>query len=253
MQVWKCECDLGTLQEQDREAEKVHDFLCRLDDNYRTVKSTLVSRTPIQYLEEVYNIIRQEEDLKAPTRITDESTDVAAYAVQAKPRVSHAISEDEKMPLCKHFHRTGHPSNSCFAVIGTRNGGGDRPRGRTMQERGRGGSKVNGGVGRGWTVSYVNVVRVPQIPSQAQVNHVITDKDRDGVNALSDSQWHALVSILNVGAGTSNNVEKFSDTSLSSSWILDTGASHHLTGNFSLLTNVRRMEPVLIILTDGRE
>lgn len=54
----KCECDLGTLQEQDRETEKVHDFLCGLDDSYRTIKSALVSRTPIQLLEEVYNIVR---------------------------------------------------------------------------------------------------------------------------------------------------------------------------------------------------
>lgn len=60
MCLYKCgkrECDLGTLQEQDRETEKVHDFLCGLDDNYRTVKLTLVSWVPIQSVEEVYNII----------------------------------------------------------------------------------------------------------------------------------------------------------------------------------------------------
>lgn len=60
----KCECDLGTLQEQDRESEKVHEFLFGLDDTFRTVRSTLVSRTPLQPLEEVYNVVRQEEDLK---------------------------------------------------------------------------------------------------------------------------------------------------------------------------------------------
>lgn len=50
------------------------------------------------------------------------------------------------------------------------------------------------------------------------------------------------------------NTEKLSGhNSNLSSWIMDTGASHHLTGNYSLLTDVRKMEPVFIILADGRE
>lgn len=34
---------------------------------------------------------------------------------------------------------------------------------------------------------------------------------------------------------------------------MDTGALHHLTRNYDLLTDVRRMEPVLVIMADGRE
>lgn len=47
------------------------------------MKSALVSRTPIQSLEEVYNIVWQEEDFKAPVRNNDESMEVTAYAAQA--------------------------------------------------------------------------------------------------------------------------------------------------------------------------
>lgn len=36
-------------------------------------------------------------------------------------------------------------------------------------------------------------------------------------------------------------------------WIMDTGASHHLTGKIHILTDVRRMELVLVIMADGRE
>lgn len=103
-------------------------------------------------------------------------------------------------------------------------------------------------------MSYANVVHVPHIPSQERVNHVLTDKDRDGVSGLSDIQWHHLVKLLNnTNGGASTSNEKLSGKSSSPSWILDTGASHHLTGNFDILTNVRNMEPVLIILADGRE
>ena len=59
-----CTCDLATAQETDREEDKVHQFLCGLDEQYRAVRSSLVARVPVQPLEEVYNIVRQEEDLR---------------------------------------------------------------------------------------------------------------------------------------------------------------------------------------------
>uniref|UniRef100_A0A1J3IWF1 CCHC-type domain-containing protein n=1 Tax=Noccaea caerulescens TaxID=107243 RepID=A0A1J3IWF1_NOCCA len=115
----KCECDLGTLQEQDREEEKVHYFLCGLDDSYCTVRSTLASRVPIQPLEEVYNAVRQEKDLKNNVSKPDENAEVTAYAVHSKPKMNYTRSEDpEKTMMCKHCNRTGHRSKSCFAIIG---------------------------------------------------------------------------------------------------------------------------------------
>lgn len=50
--------------------------------------------------------------------------------------------------------------------------------------------------------------------------------------------------------GSSTSIEKLLGKSSSPSWILDTGASHHLTSNSGALTNVRDMEPILIILAD---
>lgn len=98
-------------------------------------------------------------------------------------------------------------------------------------------------------------------PAQSeQANCVITDKDRDGMSGLNDTQWRTLVNLLNGGASTSNggnggpSTEKLTGKSSSSSWILDSGASHHLTGKYHLLHDVRKMEqPVLVILADGRQ
>ncbi|CAL9223818.1 unnamed protein product [Arabidopsis halleri] len=74
----KCECDLGTLQEKDREEDKVHQFLFGLDDtHFRTVRSSLVSRVPIQPMEEVYNMVRQEEDMvRSGSKGVEESSEV---------------------------------------------------------------------------------------------------------------------------------------------------------------------------------
>lgn len=146
------------------------------------------------------------------------------------------MNEEEKS-VCKHCHPTGHISSNCFAIIDYPEWWGIVHVGGLCKAEDVGGPNVTAG-GRGRNATYVNAVNVPQVASQTQANHVITDKDRDGVHALSDTQWRTLVTILNAGAGTSSSVEKLSGKSSLSSWILDTGASHHLTGNFSLLTNV---------------
>uniref|UniRef100_A0A1J3CZ11 Retrotransposon Copia-like N-terminal domain-containing protein n=1 Tax=Noccaea caerulescens TaxID=107243 RepID=A0A1J3CZ11_NOCCA len=207
----KCECQLGFLQEQDREEEKVHEFLSGLDESYRTVRSTLVSRSPIQPLEEVYNVLRQEEDLKTSSRTVDETTDVSAYAVQTRSRVQQPRNDErDRSTLCKHCNRSGHASDSCFAVVGYPEWWADRPRTRTVQGRGRGGGFSSANPGRGRGVNCANAVQVPQIPPATQANYVLTDRDRDGVHGLNDAQWRALMNLLNTDNRTSTATEKLS-------------------------------------------
>ena len=111
----KCDCDLGFLQEQDRESDKVHEFLSGLDYSFRTVRSSLVSRVPIQSLEEVYNVVRQEEDLKTTVHHYEDSSQVVAHAVQTKSRpISDRIDAFERAVVCKHCNRSGHGRNAVF-------------------------------------------------------------------------------------------------------------------------------------------
>lgn len=72
------------------------------------------------------------------------------------------------------------------------------------------------------------------------------------LNGLSDDQWRSIIALLNAGK---NNIstEKLSGTISSPLWIMDTKASHHLTGRYDILRDVPEMAPILIILADGRE
>jgi len=99
--------------------------------------------------------------------------------------------------------------------------------------------------------TYANRVLVPNFDTVEHVNYVVTDKDREAVRGFTDNQWCSLKNILNAGKKVST--EELMGKSCSPSWIMDTGASHHLTGKFEILTNVRDMAPVLIVLADGRE
>ncbi|XP_010468244.1 PREDICTED: uncharacterized protein LOC104748271 [Camelina sativa] len=248
-----CTCNVGAAQENDGEEDKVHQFWCGLDDHYRAVRSSLVARVPVQSLEEVYNIVRQEEDLRAHV---EEKPEVTSFAVHTKPRFRLDEKEKEKGMLCKLCNHYGHVAENYYTAIGYPEWWGDRPKSQTIQGRGRGGSSSTGGLssgkGRG-SMTYANRVHVPNLDKEGheQANHVITDQDRDGVTGLTDQQWRSIKSILNAGKDTTT--EKVTGKSSTPSWIMDTGASHHLTGKFEILSDVRDMAPVLVIMANGRE
>ncbi|XP_010420948.1 PREDICTED: uncharacterized protein LOC104706448 [Camelina sativa] len=221
-----CTCDLATTQETDREEDKVHQFLC--DDQFRAVRSSLVARVLVQPLEEVYNIVKQEEDLCVSG---EERAEVVSFAVNTKPRFK---LEDKEGMLCKLCNHHGHTVDRCYAVIGYPEWWGDRLKSRSFQGRGRGGSSNGGGRGMGHQVAYANHVNVPNLEpaGKEQANQVITDKDRDGVSGLTDQQWGAIKNILNAKKET---------------------ASEKSSGRYDILSNIREMSPVLIIMADGRE
>ncbi|KAG7594249.1 Reverse transcriptase RNA-dependent DNA polymerase [Arabidopsis thaliana x Arabidopsis arenosa] len=145
-------------------------------------------------LEEVYNIVRQEEDLiRNGTKTLDDHQEVNVFAVQMRPRTYESRSDDKgKSVVCKHCNRSGHASESCYAVIGYPEWWGERPRSSSLQ------SHTRGGRGRG-TTAYDNRVNVPNYDTQEQANYVLTDQDRDGVNGLTETQWRTIKTILNAG------------------------------------------------------
>lgn len=185
----KYDCDLGTIQEQDREEEKVHQFLFGLDDTvFRMVRSNLVSRVHVQSLEEVYNIVHQEEDLvRNGTKTHEEQSDMTTFAAHKKFMARR--DDKDKSVMCKHCHILGHASDHYYAVIGYPEWWEDRPQSRTMQPQGRGRSSSNGQMGRRRGLTYANVVHVPNFSTQEHANYVLTDKDRDGVSGLNDTHW----------------------------------------------------------------
>lgn len=73
------------------------------------------------------------------------------------------------------------------------------------------------------------------------------------MSSLTEEQWNSIKHIINGSSGKDKAIDKLSGNLSLFTWILDTCASHHLTGKYDILENVRDMEPVLIIMADGRE
>ncbi|CAL9219005.1 unnamed protein product [Arabidopsis halleri] len=218
-----CTCDLSGKSERQREEDKVHDFLMGLDeDTFGIVKSNLMSQEPLPTLEFVY--------LKQTSR----------------PRFRP--DDRDLNVVCSNCRRTGHRAEGCFQLLGYPEWWGDRPRDRVG--RGRGSPSSTGSTrGRGGAAR-VNVARAVEQTEVGVANAAITDSDRSTVIGLTDEQWLSVKRVMS--AATVDASEQMSGNISSISWILDTGATHHLTCKKGILRNVRKSTPTQIMLADGR-
>ncbi|CAA7022560.1 unnamed protein product [Microthlaspi erraticum] len=76
----------------------------------------------------------------------------------------------------------------------------------------------------------------------------ITESDREGLSGLTDDQWAAVQRLLNAGKSSPNMSGKNNVF-----WILDTGATHHMTGCLDLLEDIRDITPISVILPAGAD
>ncbi|XP_010552423.1 PREDICTED: uncharacterized protein LOC104822774 [Tarenaya hassleriana] len=234
-----CTCNLVTELEKQKQEDRLYEFLLGLDDiKYGVVRSTLLSRVPLPTVEEAYLIVTQDEESKGSlSRVAD----VSAFSAVSVDKTRATSAVKDKTMVCSNCGRTGHSAESCFQILGYPEWWGDRPRNRT--NRGRGGSSSS----RGRGVARSNAVSA----APAASSPAILDSDKPPVSGLSNEQWQTLVSLLN--AGKIGATETISGMCSNVPWILDTGASHHMTGCPELLTNLSPMTSSSIILPDGRQ
>ena len=95
---------------------------------------------------------------------------------------------------------------------------------------------TNAGRGRG-------VVKANATTSNAQPTPPI-GTDTQPLLGFTAEQWQSLVQAFGTPPLPSNR--------LNGEWIIDTGCSHHVTGNLSCLTNIKEVPPFPIGLPDGK-
>lgn len=75
--------------------------------------------------------------------------------------------------------------------------------------------------------------------------------DRTGITSLNDEQWATLLNMLNLHKGSAN--ERLTGKRNFLSWIIDTGASHHMTSTYECFSEVHDITPCPIGLPNGAE
>ena len=239
-----CKCGISAALNKKREEEKLHQFLMGLDDTqFRTVRSNVLSLDPLPNLNRAYQMVVQEERVGVMTRGKEERGDPIAFAVK-----SGRTSSWEKKPNtgsekpCSHCKRDGHDIDSCFQLVGYPDWWGDRPRsvGRALGRGKHVHRPMSGAVkGRGNNAK----VNMTQVVDDTEVMKYEDDQVLPG---LSSKQWNALLNAINTQkGGTSTRLTG------ENSWIIDTGASHHMTSTLACMNDVRDIEPCPVGMPNG--
>ena len=142
--------------------------------------------------------------------------------------------------VCSHCTRMGHEADTCFALHGYPEWWGDRPRSNGKGAgRGRGQSNARGG-GRG--TKGMHRANVAQIGS---TDSAVIETNASSMPGLNTDRWQTLLQML--GGSKPATIKKMTGKP----WIIDTGASNHMTGMIGDLRDLREIAQCSVGLPDG--
>lgn len=244
----KCTCNVAEKYAKDKEEEKLHQFLIGIDDElYATVRTNLLSQQPPTNLESSLEALLQEEHSR---RIAKGKADEAHIFALPPDRWRASTERKDKTKLtCSHCQKSGHDSATCFKIHGYPEWWGDKSR---IGKGGANSSRMSS------TTTHernkAGNVRANYVSSTTggAVNNIETTAVNSGTDSplagLKPEQVQILLNMINQKQ-QDKMIGKFSPFS----WIIDTGATHHVTGNESCLANIQSILPRPVGLPDGKQ
>ncbi|XP_073104417.1 uncharacterized protein [Elaeis guineensis] len=223
----QCSIDVDGFQKY-LEEERVQDFLYGLNPEYESVRVQLLVRDILPSLGQVFSTVLSEETRR---RVTSDSNSSIRSALTVQPQ---QVGEN----VCFHCKKPGHTKAFCWDLHGCPNQPG-------RGSRGRGGRRSGGRTGG------QNHVRGP-----AQAN--LSEETEGAIHSLSTEEYQTFRRMMEKYESSSNTTpstleqsshqDEYLDSSLfahsgtsyklshaftcgtSNSWVIDSGASSHMTG-----------------------
>ena len=213
------------------------------DVTYGTTRSNVLATDPLPPLNRVYATMVQEERMKLIAKSKEERGMVVGLAVQTgyKPK-GRGDGKNMSMVFAK-CGKLGHDEKGCFQIIGYPDWWGERPR-NEGGNIGRNQPKTGGSRRRSATVR----ANVTQVATEGHAD-TGTDNGRSEMVGLSNEQWHDILKILNSRKSTEN--EKMTGKNVCDLWIIDSGASNHMTGTMRNFNKERTIEGCPVGLPNG--
>ncbi|KAL2894019.1 Retrovirus-related Pol polyprotein from transposon RE1 [Bienertia sinuspersici] len=205
-----CTCAAATEYVKLQESELLHQFYIELDPKkFGSAVSMLLMQDLPPSLNTAYSRIIADEHKQSVSEAqsVDRSTAIG-FAVQDSTTPAPSFQprdSDNPRPKCTHCGRLGHDRDRCYELHGYPGG-----------SRGRGGGQC----GRGFAANTTG--------GRHSSSSDVTAEDRAHAPTLSDEQWAQFMAAIKNAPSSS---EKLSGMSTSDAWIIDTGASNHMSGN----------------------
>ncbi|KAL2922825.1 Retrovirus-related Pol polyprotein from transposon TNT 1-94 [Bienertia sinuspersici] len=261
----QCTCDVAGKYEKDKDEEVLHQFLIGIDDDlYALVRTNLLSQQPPATLDRAYEAFLQEERSRgiARTKVQPERDDARVIAVNSDRPKSSVLRRDKSKLHCTHCQRTGHDADGCFLIhgypewwvekYGTKGAAASRPSAPTTASVSAQPSTAASAAARGRSATTPPVRAHAVADGSAPISAVPTASavdDGAALSSLSELKSEHVQILLNMINGQQQ--DRMIGKSDSLSWILDIGASHHVTGDESSLMDVTPIFPCPVGLPDG--
>lgn len=240
-------CTAGIDHERRRETTRLHEFLMGLYTGYYAhLRTSILSQDPLPSLDRAYQLVTQDEHVRIAKAVSEEKPpDVVGFAIRTgigrgKDTRSDGTKDklDKSLLSCTHCKKSGHIASSCFELIGYPewwpnqskvNGGG----------AGRGKSSHNSNRGHGVAKAHATMANVAGPSSVAASSSQV----------FSAEQWKALAGFIgNTKIPDDRLHGKFDNRQ----WIVDTGASRHVTCDDTWLFDTQHVSYCPVGLPNGK-
>ncbi|KAK9676626.1 hypothetical protein RND81_11G089200 [Saponaria officinalis] len=155
-------------------------------------------------------------------------------------------------PICSACNHEGHIAKNCFCVTGRfPNWWGDRPRDRIyLPITDKGGFASSSSRGRPRQTGRTVGVRAHMATggSSSSRGSSLTENDKLDLNNLSQSEWEELNLLWQ---NRKNNGDQFKGKASDHAWVIDTGTSHHMSGNIFHFINLVEIDPCPVGMPNG--
>ncbi|XP_074306524.1 uncharacterized protein LOC141641774 [Silene latifolia] len=219
-----CKCNIGPDATKRLDNERLHQFFMGLDSSlYGNIRSQQLQLDPLPSLARAYHAVLQEERLRAPSQTVVDAGDVAAFATPRQPL------------FCQFCDTRGHEPSACYIKLNRfPDWWGDRPRTLADLRRVRAARRNRGGSGSS--------------AGSRDTSGATAAASGSGSGAAADRVVQA-----NMVSGVSMNSVLTSDRlSGMCFWIIDTGASNHVTGDLSCLMDCHTIAARPVGLPNGQ-
>ncbi|PKI60600.1 hypothetical protein CRG98_019076 [Punica granatum] len=244
-----CCCGARATIAAQKKTEKCYQFLMGLTGEFNTICSTILSIESIPSLNKVFNMVANEERQRIIARSQESAPESAVFLAREGVELGRAGTSKfqgfaEGKEICNNCGKMGHSRNSCWALIGYPSWHSKSKQNATKGPR-QGHAKQGAGPrGR------AQIQRGSDRANAAQTVQGAASR-AERLEALLDEQFQKLLSILSQDAMYPNRFvgNEIDFVSLQDEWILDTGASRHMTGSlekFSSTILIKGDAPVYI-------
>ena len=225
-------CTAGQEHEKRRENTRLHQFLMGLYlDYYSQTRANILSTDPLPSLDRAYQLLVQDERVRHAKPMPEEKPpDAVGFAVRSsmgrdKPDFSgdQRDKPDKSHLQCTHCKKSGHLVSRCFELIGY-------PDWWPNSSKAQG-----GGAGRGKPSSTTGKGHSGPARAHATSSSPVASPSQPTAPVFTPEQWKILAGFI---GNTKVSDERLTGEFDFNSWIIDTGASRHVTCHESWLFDV---------------